>query len=296
METELPNNVKSFILRTFDQVQPYKEGFKLCCPFHSEVTPSLFIYYWDKKAHWFYKCHGCGDSGTIRSFLYKTKGPFETVHIFFPLPGIKTADVLESVGSNLMDITSTLADDYTYFKYRGIDSIISRFFKFKHSYSPEMAVMPIYMDWEYKGSVSRLIDPQMNYKYYIQPGTPIDKILWGLDLAKEMQQKYKTDIFITEGIIDAACLWSIGLPAVAFCGSPKDSNSKKLLQFKNKIWIPDNDKSKSIETFSELSKKYGGNLFFLPPYYKDVSECFMKGYKNIFSFPYQKNVYESLIG
>src|SRR5579871_4117767 len=41
---------------------------KACCPFHSEKTPSFYIY--EDRYH----CFGCGEHGDAISFVMKTQG------------------------------------------------------------------------------------------------------------------------------------------------------------------------------------------------------------------------------
>ena len=54
---------------TFEKLEKNSHGWKACCPFHEDKSPSFVIY--SKNLH--YHCFGCQEHGTPSKFLTKTK-------------------------------------------------------------------------------------------------------------------------------------------------------------------------------------------------------------------------------
>ena len=76
-------------------------GFKACCPFHPDRSPSLSLYH--KNGEWAWKCFGCGESGDVIDWVEKTakvpqkdavamlcRGRVPSVHVA-PLPPANSA-------------------------------------------------------------------------------------------------------------------------------------------------------------------------------------------------------------
>ncbi|MCQ2133458.1 MAG: DNA primase [Bacteroidales bacterium] len=55
------------VVGDFVSLQRRGSEFVACCPFHNEKTPSFHV----RPAHGYYKCFGCGESGTAVGFLMK---------------------------------------------------------------------------------------------------------------------------------------------------------------------------------------------------------------------------------
>lgn len=51
-------------------LQSTGSGYKACCPFHNEKTPSFHV----NPSNGFYHCFGCGESGTVITFVQKQEG------------------------------------------------------------------------------------------------------------------------------------------------------------------------------------------------------------------------------
>lgn len=269
----MDKKTQQFLLLKLEHSRIYREGLLACCPWHKEDTPSFFIYFDEKQSQqWWFKCHGqgCGKAGPLDFLLAKLKG-----HQFIrSTDGLRAlSPVNERTFNNynileeryLIDDTRGLPDHYEYYYSRGISAKICKKFNFKYEYKNPGAVMPVYFLNHYQGYIKRNLDPSIE-RYYISPGLPINQVLWGYDEAINYQT-----VYITEGIIDAAVLWSNKKPAVAILGRHWKQKLIYLRNIKNPICVPDND-SGGLKNFSELAKELSARTLLIPHRYKDISE------------------------
>jgi len=224
----------------------------------------MFIYY-DERVHnaWWFKCHGCGETGPINKLLKKVGGH----HLLLPEERFLPTKV-----SNLGPLTVYKRDDtvglpreYGYFRQRGISDKTCYAFGFCMDLGAPAAVMPVYLDGLFQGSVRRNLDPSQP-RYHISAGMDVSRILWGFDNVDTTRT-----VYVTEGIIDAACLWDAGYQSVALLS--KESAKSKLDRLRalcSVVYVPDNDASgyRTCRTFINE----GIPVEFVPEPYKDVSE------------------------
>ena len=259
---KLDDNTLDYLLHKLPLCTIYKEGTKSSCVYHSDKTPSLFVYF-DAKHHfqYWFKCHGCGETGSLNKLLKKLHGyHLLRDEVKFIPQNKKTFTKYE------IDITLGFPRFYTYFRERGIIDTISKRFGFCMDFYHPGAVMPVYTDGLYKGYVRRNLNPTLP-KYYISSGMDVANVIWGLDDVDE-----SLPVYVTEGIIDAACLWSAGYQAVALISKESSKNKYfRLRKLCKPIFIPDNDKS-GLRTASEFVRELGADVYFIPKEYKDVSE------------------------
>lgn len=266
---QLSDEIHEYLDKTLDKVREYRGGLIACCPFHNEKSPSMFIYYDEKyKYQWWWKCHGCELTGSLNTLLRRLKGHhLVTIEVEF----LRTARFEGATRTQLFDDTTGYPAAYTYYRQRGISNRISKYFGFRFDFGAPAAIMPVYTEDEYLGCVRRQLDPSLP-RYHLSAGMDLGKVLWGMDAIN-----YRKATFITEGIIDAACLWSQGLQAVSLVVKGSYEYKLELLsKLKKPILIPDNDMS-GLKTFEGLSKKLAAPMVFVPPKYKDVNDWVLSG-------------------
>lgn len=266
----LDKEVYEFILDRLSFAKDYKGGILACCPFHNENTPSFFVYFDSKhKQQWWYKCHGCELSGSLNTLLRRLHG-----HQFVKtereiISEYKNDDgVVETV--QLFDDTMGYPEDFRFYNQRGIASRVAKMFGFRFDLYGPAAIMPIYTNEQYLGYVRRNLDPTMP-RYHLSAGMDLSKVLWGLDAVDT-----SLPVYITEGIIDAACIWSYGKQAVSLVVKGSYEHKLELLELlKYPRIVPDNDKV-GLSTANELAVRLGAPMVFIPAGYKDVSEYVMQ--------------------
>lgn len=258
----LDDAIATYLTATLAGVRSYREGLKACCPYHFERTPSLFIYF-DETVHntWWFKCHGCGETGPVNKLLKKVGG----FHLLLPEEKFLPTKVSKTLTVYRRDDTVGFPRDYGYFRTRGISAKTCRRFGFCTDLGGPAAIMPVYLDGLFQGSVRRNLDP-VQPRYHISAGMDVSRILWGFDDVDQTKT-----VYVTEGIIDAACLWDAGYQGVALLS--KESAGSKLSRLRDLcsvVYVPDNDKS-GYKTARDFINE-GIPVEFVPPGYKDVSE------------------------
>ena len=58
------------VIGRYVKLQRKGVNYMACCPFHKEKTPSFAV----NQSRQFFKCFGCGESGSAIAFLMKYKG------------------------------------------------------------------------------------------------------------------------------------------------------------------------------------------------------------------------------
>jgi DNA primase len=263
MPTDLEGELLNFLLARLPQSRPYQGGVKSSCVYHSDRTPSFFVYYDHKwKKQWWFKCQGCGETGSLNKLLKK----LQAHHLLLPETRFIRPDKEEDFPIYKLDVTIGFHRYYEYFRERGVSDSVSERFGFCMDFYAPGAVMPVYTDGRYHGYVMRNLDDRLP-KYHISAGMDVSKVIWGLDDVNESET-----VYVTEGIIDAACLWSAGYQAVALISKESFKSKYHRLQgFCNTVLVPDNDKS-GLATARELAREIGASIEFVPHEFKDVSE------------------------
>lgn len=265
---KLPDDVLEFLLLRLPGAKVYREGVVACCAYHDEATPSMFVYFdYKHTSSWWFKCQGCGKNGPLYNLVKRLKG----LHLNLPAPAaIKRQMVKETIEVYQLDSTRSLPDHYSYFRSRGITDDVSRKFGFKMDYYTPGAIMPVYFERRYQGFIRRNFNPEER-RYHISPGLDVGRAMWGYDA---VPKEHTGLIYITEGIIDAACLWAVGHPAVALLGKNWDRKLGLLHSLARRgqlACFSDNDRT-GLGNFKKLAQRLGARLHFPPLRFKDVSE------------------------
>lgn len=266
---KLEPQIEAYLSARLPGYTPYREGFKAQCLWHDEKTPSMFVYFDTKHdLGWWMKCQGCGESGSINKLLKRVGA-----HHLLVTETRKIKVVRDKVEVYRFDFTKSLPRHYWYFRQRGITDAVSERFGFCFDYSVPGGVMPLYCDHIYRGFIRRNLDPR-EPRYHISRGVDISESMWGFDAAHESNSK---TIFITEGIIDAACLWSAGYAAIALLGKNWEAKVDLLRNLvyaqpdRLLVCVPDND-TVGLRNFKALAKRLPARLYTLPTQFKDVSD------------------------
>lgn len=257
--------VKSTLLNKLHKASEYKDGIKATCPFHDEVTPSFFIFYkWNK---WLFKCHGCGKSGTLEYLLFRLKLPSSMSKMEFHQNDTESYETLYK-----LDYTIGFPRIYDYFNTRGINNETCKVFGFCFDISTPSAVMPVYFNSRFKGTIRRNLNPNNKIRYIIEKNMDIGRTLWGYDYVSRDKP-----VVLTEGIIDAAVLWSYNIQAIALIGKTYEHKLGHLKTLNSPLLLPDNGDKASFDNFLNLQKHMPYATFLLlPPDVKDISEFYQK--------------------
>lgn len=271
----MDKEIHKFLLANLSDAQPYREGLKSRCPFHSENTGSFFIYFADSKGYsgWFFKCHGCDVAGRLQTLLKKLSAPAMFVEFMRKTNAIRTVGPVTEDVEYKPDNTIGYLEDYTYFQQRGVCDEISKRFSFKMDFRGPAAIFPVLFNHKYCGFLRRNLDPTLP-KYIFADDLRADTSLWGFDDACSVGGTNGKPVLITEGILDAACWWSIGIPAVALLGNKWKNKLDSLRKLSRPYCLPDNGDPNSLKTFYELSIALCCPMYFIPPEFKDTSEWF----------------------
>jgi len=242
-----------------------------CCPFHSERTPSFFIFNSENPNYkgWFFKCHGCGESGTLNRLL-KRFGYHKQLDTHYKTP---TRDARPVETPFKFDTSVGYPKYYDYFQSRGVSNIVVDLFGFRFDFAIPAAVLPVYTDFTYYGFIRRALDSSYP-KYIIESGMDISHCLFGFDNCDP-----KNHTFVVEGIIDAACLWSQGKQAVAIIGTKFEPKINHLAKLEKITYIPDNDSSGLITAQKFIKTFPHANIKLLPARLKDISDAVVSGYQ-----------------
>lgn len=225
------------------------------CPWHDETVPSFFVFFYHKQQAWFYKCHSCGKSGSLDYFLSK-KGLVN--HFSFYKP--------ESVINQISEDYKGFWKDYDYAISRGISKEVCERYDFRFLFSPLALVMPIYDLGKYQGKVCRLID-NPKIRYQLDPSIQVSKTFWGWDVINK-----NDPVYVTEGIIDAACFITEGKQSIALLGKNYREKLDRLRTLSYPIYVPDNGDPRSFKLMLDLAIETNGTCHFIDPKYKDKSD------------------------
>lgn len=262
----MEQHIVTELFKKLDRPRWYRDQIKACCPFHDERTPSFSVGEVDGVPLFF--CFGCGESGTINRLLAHIGSQYR----------VKLPEIKHRREQKEPDTKSIYRFDYTqywpiyndYFYERGISEDICAKFNFRFNFDGNSAIMPVYTESYFKGYIGRNLDPQLP-RYYISDDMNIKRSIWGYD-----EIDFNKEVFIFEGIIDAATAWSNGQQAIALLGKAWKTKLDLLRELKKPVMVPDNDKV-SFESFRELRATIGGLFHFVPPKFKDYNEWYLSG-------------------
>lgn len=271
-DLHLSKEVVGYLKSKISTLRPSGTGLLGLCIYHSERTPSMFIYYDDSYNHmWWFKCQGCGKTGPLNMLLKKLKG---TQYLLPERKRLKPLQIIKKE-RRVVNETLVLPRHYWYFNQRGVSDAICKLFDFRMDYLYCGAIMPIYFQKTYKGFIRRNFGND-GPKYHISKYLDISQCFWGYDEA--IKHRGQT-IYITEGIIDAAVLWSSGFPAIALLGKNYITKLCHLHTSRHKYKLsyciyPDNDRE-GLSLAKNLSRDLGASIRFIDSKYKDVSEQYI---------------------
>lgn len=218
--------LKEFILYQLNDTYPKKVGDKqvvICCPFHHETKPSLYIsLVHDKVIAGSYNCFGCGASGwwndLAKALSLKT--------IVKEGRDIEPEDEFSILRSKLNVIEKQQIEEFTLppklyewdlGSWRGYSS------EFLYNFQPAKIYDERYREWrilfpvthfkKLMGYISERRDKSKSLKHIFSKNFPSSKLLYPIDLHRG------TKVILVEGLTDMLRLRSEGLPALCFFGT-----------------------------------------------------------------------------
>lgn len=249
----------------------YDHYFACRCVFHSDKTPSLFVYP-DR-----YYCKSCGATGTIQ-FLHRKllKSP-PRVQVREIQPKLTPHWYLDSIERYCINAFEFLLHhpDYNYYlKKRGLQERLV--VELKLGYADGYYTFPI-MDRHKSimGAIGRAGEckAQAGAPRYVHPhGQKV-----GLYIPNYSQVDSADKIYVPFGIIDMLTLYQLGYPTMAYT-SGKDINAELFAEYRKQIiLIPDQGEELSAR---RCWKNLGWRGTILLPDYpegcKDVNDIFVK--------------------
>ena len=236
-----------------------------CCPYHSEKTPSFSIY----KESGYYKCFGCGESGSIYDLVYNLSNQsiYKFLNIDSPKSFVMKPFVVKEkkektlkennwiIEGDLLDIDSSrFIQEYCW--SIGMNDDFINTFNVKYSKS-----IKIYNDKADPSSIktfyNRIVIPCLfNNKIYnfecrdftkkskvkvLYPSNSEPDILFNFDNINKNET-----VFVVEGIKGLTKIWTTySKNVVSTFGKALKDNQKKLLSTLPHVCVvPDNDENK----------------------------------------------------
>lgn len=248
------------ILQRLHKVNPYQEGYKACCPYHAENTPSFFIFFSHEADDYFFKCHGCGESGHLNKLFHYLQLP----HLTYDTQHVTKNRYNQTVKIFRSDDSSTYPRVYEYYYSRGISKTTCRKFNLRYDLLNHAAIIPVYTSHIYQGKISRFEHSHIRYK--IDSHMDMSQAIFGYDFCDPY-----APVFCYEGCIDALSSDTLGFPSIALISKASWKRKKPLLKYLHKlIYIGDNDAS-GLLTSKELLQE-GFYSYTLPLQYKDIND------------------------
>ena len=205
----------------------------ICCPFHSEKTPSARIFHGPQtRSPGILKCYGCGHTAKWDDFArmiglqpYKSNGK-PTSHFFMPM------DVEVEEDKDDPYYTTDLPRDKS---WRGISTNLlidvgCKFYHNKKYPNSKFIWMPVYVKRELRGFIKARMKKDPDRPSYINSKTNWTSVYgyFPFDYAIKMAQRWNR-IVLVEGQRDALRLLKYGIPAVAILGTQSWSDKKARL-------------------------------------------------------------------
>lgn len=240
------NDAHRMMVEELRRVRPQKstnQGVMVCCPFHSDGTPSLSINLTPgKKPPGLWYCFGCGETGlwnklarkmNLRTVDEKTAQQMTEFH------GRKAVDTLLRT-ENLYDYAVREWDlDFVEpwwptKKWRGFPGdflqFIGALLAVDTKRKSEVVVLPVALDdTETVGYVKGLLKKTKGQLSYVNLKGDWSKThgLFGYGIARKLLEAGATTLFVVEGPRDALRLLYYGVPAVAVLGANIWSSNKR---------------------------------------------------------------------
>ena len=194
---------------------PQATGFKICCPFHTEQTPSCSV----DEANGFFKCFGCGESGSIKLLLSKLG-----IESFYEV------DLLELKKVKLMNKLADALSEFTVYpsnaqpinyKFRNITPETFKNFSAYTLNNTDSIYFPIHFRGKSKGYIE--YDVNNGYINHFTSGY----IPFNIDKVSS------SSIILVEGVFDALSVYQVGYKNVM--ASLSASYSKSIIKWLKRI-------------------------------------------------------------
>ncbi len=239
----------------------------VCCPFHSDRSPSCGIFLGEglEIPLGMFHCFGCGEKGHWNRFAQQAN-----------LPQIKSWERFNSVAAykdvedeieNIDELTKSIRAQYTHWpntmQWRGYEGKLIKkvggLLLNDVKSNNIMLLFPISVNGKLRGGIKAYIEkPAFGLSYISTQGSWVKK--YGLFPYEHVKSMMKTHdaLALVEGPRDALRLVSNGIPALAVLGAQNFGKEKALIVsglFPERVYaIPDNDEAGAI--FGNNVKKY----------------------------------------
>jgi len=277
--------VKNQLARYSGQKRATNDHTFVCCPFHSEKTPSFRIFHSESTlSPGIGKCYGCGAKEKWDNFADKLGlEPFERgppkVEYSFDLGVERTVDDL----LNTEEVEVLQYSDIDFKRWRGISARLLKRVGAKlcqkryegGSWSAPMLWLPVKVNGQVKGYIKARLKKEEGLVSYINASGKwsLNYGLFPYDYAvKLMEQAGLATMALVEGPRDALRLLDEGIPACAILGTQSWSEKKSMLialaDVSRVIVITDSDRAgdKARDLLDpSLRKFFRVKHFHLPP-------------------------------
>lgn len=253
IDFHLPQKIHNFVEQQFNNYSETATEYSVYCPFHNNTdTPALYIN--KNSGLWICFNPACGKKGNI----HKLAEHFGVaISVKFIKKDISIDELINSLAYNADDISyvdwdealARIAIDYDdvgqvskleYLIDRGFDLDVLEHFEIGFSDKQGRVVIPCRDDtFKLVGFIGRAIRQDQNPRYRYSEGFPKASVLFNLNNAK-----FYSDVFVTEGSLDAINVHQAGFPnVVATLGSNVNRQQIDLLNkyFNNIIIMSDAD-------------------------------------------------------
>lgn len=265
-----------------------KKPFHCLNPLHNDRNPSMSYFAKGKNVH----CFSCGESYDIFNLVgmdYSLISFLEQYNKVCEIFGIENSDETRVVSINsskkedFEDIMKSSVPYPEYLLRRGISKESCD--KYNLFEKDGRVYFPIYFDNVCCGWSGRAVSDDIKPKYKNSTGT---LEVWNNHYLFENGEN--TNIYVTEGIIDAICIEQLGFKAVALCGS---TNTQKLVsiceesEFStswNFILCGDPDaagEKMNLELLEKLSEKGIASKIFYKNNGKDIADLYLEDKDNL---------------
>lgn len=298
---ELKNQLSINGIERFSRIKDTEKDIMTSCPFHKdgqESKPSFGISKDEDKCH----CFACGWSGTFEEMIsncfgyddfgvYGTKWlakNFNTISVDERKDvsidvdrGNKVRKVIDK--DNRLFVDEDELDSYRYihpYMYkRHLTNEVIDLFDIGYDKNTQCITFPNKDEY---GNCLFIARRSVNTKYFNYPSN-VDKPVYGLYELYQLD-KFPTEIYICESMINALTLWTWGKYAVALNGTGSSKQYEALKRMPNRVFIlaldPDGAGNKGREKLKgALCNKIIKEVFL--PQGKDVNDCTQEEFFNL---------------